>query len=193
MNVMSGIIFTISSPRWCKGSPPAFIFLFTSRLERHIRDTVNSFNIPTVDLTCTEMTLDIETFVTEQLDTETRFARISASGKELAKDSLISHAGGMYVIPSYLLPSLHHLIFAFCQVSLGSTSTQCHFKMSLYFSSTSYSFLSASHSRRDIHSDSGEYRGRGSAALLSGTPVRLFWISSYAGRRSRNDMVGSGQ
>jgi hypothetical protein len=87
------------SSQLAKARSPSLHFLFMSRLERHIRDTVNSLSIPTVDLTCPEMNLDIKTFVIEQLD-DPHFARISADGKELMKDSLISRAGGMYVSPS---------------------------------------------------------------------------------------------
>jgi hypothetical protein len=70
-----------------KARIPSLHFLFTSRPERHIRDAVNSLSIPTVDLTCPEMNLDIQTFVIEQLD-DLRFARISDDGKELVKESL---------------------------------------------------------------------------------------------------------
>jgi hypothetical protein len=87
------------SSQLVKARIPSLHFLFTSRPERHIRDAVNSLGIPTVDLTCPEMNLDIETFVIEQLD-DPRFARISADGKELVKESLISRAGGMYVFLS---------------------------------------------------------------------------------------------
>ena len=82
-----------------KARIPSLHFLFTSRPERHIRDAVNSLGIPSVDLTCPEMDLDIKSFVIEQLD-DPRFSRISVDGKELVKNSLISRAGGMCVSPS---------------------------------------------------------------------------------------------
>jgi hypothetical protein len=87
------------SSQLAKARTASLHFLFTSRPERHIRDAVNSLDIPTVDLTCPEMNLDIETFVIEQLD-DPRFARISVEGKELVKESLVSRAGGMCVFRS---------------------------------------------------------------------------------------------
>jgi hypothetical protein len=93
------------SSQLAKARTASLHFLFTSRPERHIRDAVNSLDIPTVDLTCPEMNLDIETFVIEQLD-DPRFARISVDGKELVKESLISRAGGMCVFPSPSIQSV---------------------------------------------------------------------------------------
>jgi ankyrin repeat protein len=87
------------SSQLAKARSTALHFLFTSRPERHIRDAVNSLDIPTVDLTCPEMNLDIKNFVIEKLD-DPRFTRISVDGKELVKESLISRAGGMCVPPS---------------------------------------------------------------------------------------------
>jgi ankyrin repeat protein len=84
------------SSQLAKARSTALHFLFTSRPERHIRDAVNSLDIPTVDLTCPEMNLDIKNFVIEQLD-DPRFTRISVDGKEMVKESLISRAGGMCV------------------------------------------------------------------------------------------------
>ena len=83
------------SSQLAKARTPSLHFLFTSRPERHIRDAVNSLNIPTVDLTCPEMNEDIKTLVIEQLDDDSRFARVPVNGKELVKESLISRAGGM--------------------------------------------------------------------------------------------------
>jgi hypothetical protein len=90
------------SSQLAKARSPSLHFLFTSRPERHIRDAVNSLDIPTVDLTCPEMNLDIRTFVIEQLQ-DPQFARISVDGKELVKENLISRAGGMCV---FLSPSI---------------------------------------------------------------------------------------
>jgi hypothetical protein len=116
------------SSQLAKARIPSLHFLFTSRPERHIRDAVNSLDIPTVDLTCPEMNRDIETFVIEQLD-DPRFARISGGGKELVKESLISRAGGMCV---FLFPvSIYSQCLTLGQVPLGSTPAPCRFKMSL--------------------------------------------------------------
>ena len=82
------------SSQIAKARSPSLHFLFTSRPERHIRDAVNSLNIPVVDLTCPEMNFDIKIFVIEQLDGP-QFARISVDGKELVKENLTSRAGGM--------------------------------------------------------------------------------------------------
>ena len=91
------------SSQLAKARIPSLHFLFTSRPECHIHDAVNSLSIPTVDLTCPEMNLDIRTFVVEQLD-DPRFSRISVDGKELVKESLISRAAGMCVL---LFVSVH--------------------------------------------------------------------------------------
>jgi hypothetical protein len=109
-----------------KARTPSLHFLFTSRPERHICDAVNSLGIPTVDLTCPEMNIDIETFVIEQLE-DPRFSRISVEGKELVEESLVSRAGGMCVFR--LLISTACLILV--QVPLGSTPAPCSVEVSL--------------------------------------------------------------
>jgi hypothetical protein len=93
------------SSQLAKARIPSLHFLFTSRPERHICDAVNSLSIPTVDLICPEMNLDIQTFVIEQL-VDPQFARISVDGKELVRESLISRAGGMCVFPSPSIQSV---------------------------------------------------------------------------------------
>jgi hypothetical protein len=68
--------------------------LFTSRPERNIRDAVHSLNIPSVDLTRSETTEDIERYVTEELENP-RFMRIPVDGRKLIKETLTTKAQGM--------------------------------------------------------------------------------------------------
>jgi hypothetical protein len=70
-------------------------FLFTSRPEQHIVDAVDSLNIPWVDLACEEISQDIEKYVSDSIELDLRFKRISKEGKVLVKSSLISRADGM--------------------------------------------------------------------------------------------------
>jgi hypothetical protein len=71
-------------------------FLFTSRPEQYIGDSVGSLHIPSVDLvTCEGITRDIQSFVQENVWNSHRFYRISEEGKYMIEDSLTSRAGGM--------------------------------------------------------------------------------------------------
>jgi hypothetical protein len=70
--------------------------MFTSRPEQYIKDVVNSLNIPFVDLTRDETSVDIETFVFESLDHDPRFSRTLLEGKDLIRDDLVNRANGMY-------------------------------------------------------------------------------------------------
>jgi hypothetical protein len=71
-------------------------FLFTSRPERAIQDTVNALNIPSLDLR-TAMDPDIKQFVMETLENSGRTVyRLPEDAKDLIRESLVSRAGGMY-------------------------------------------------------------------------------------------------
>jgi hypothetical protein len=76
---------------------PSLHFLFTGRPEQNIEDVVRSLGIPTLDLSskATELEVDIDTFVSESLEHDFRFSRISSKGKVLIRDSLTSRANGM--------------------------------------------------------------------------------------------------
>jgi ankyrin repeat protein len=120
------------SSQLAKARSTSLHFFFTSRPERHIRDAVNSLGIPTVDLTCPEMNLDIKTFVIEQLD-DPRFTRISVDGKELVKESLISRAGGMCVPPPMSIKFVLPLVGRFRWVALQLlAASKCRSKNALH-------------------------------------------------------------
>jgi hypothetical protein len=71
-------------------------FLFTSRPEQYIGDSVGSLRIPSVDLVkCRGITRDIQSFVQENVWNSDRFYRISEEGKSMIEDGLTSRAGGM--------------------------------------------------------------------------------------------------
>jgi hypothetical protein len=75
---------------------PSLRFLFTSRPQREIEDTVNALGIPSLDLR-TMLDGDIKKFVTETLESSARLVyRLPEDAKELIWASLISRAGGMY-------------------------------------------------------------------------------------------------
>jgi hypothetical protein len=82
--------------RVCQSDCRSLRFLFTSRPERDIRDAVYSLNIPFVDLTRPEMTVDIQKYITERLESP-RFNRIHAGGRELIRETLTMKAQGMRV------------------------------------------------------------------------------------------------
>jgi hypothetical protein len=52
-------------------------------------------DIPWVDLACEEISQDIEKYVSDSIELDLRFKRISKEGKVLVKSSLISRADGM--------------------------------------------------------------------------------------------------
>jgi hypothetical protein len=80
------------------GRCPSLRFIFASRPEQYIRDSVNTLSIPTIDLTlCDEMNNDIVKYVSEVLEDNPRFAKIPIKGRELAYQALIDKADGMYV------------------------------------------------------------------------------------------------
>ena len=71
-------------------------FIFTSRPESSIREAVHALDIPTIDLSPYEaIDADITRFVSESLQYNPRFFRISDEGKELIRNSLISRADRM--------------------------------------------------------------------------------------------------
>jgi hypothetical protein len=71
-------------------------FLFTSRPEQYIGDSIGSLSIPSVDLTkCKGITRDIQKFVWENVWNSRRFYRISEEGKSMIEDGLMSRADGM--------------------------------------------------------------------------------------------------
>ena len=70
-------------------------FLFTSRPERDIRDAIHSLGIPSVDLTRSETTEDIERYVMEELEENPRFPRIPGEGRNLIRETLTTKAQGM--------------------------------------------------------------------------------------------------
>jgi hypothetical protein len=77
---------------------PTLRFIFASRPEQYIRDAVNTLNISTIDLTlCDEMNNDIVKYVSEVLENNPRFAKIPIKGRELAYQTLVWKADGMYV------------------------------------------------------------------------------------------------
>jgi hypothetical protein len=87
-------LWTFLSKVW-KSQCHSLRFLFTSRPERDIWDAVNSLGIPTVDLTRSETTDDIERYVTEELDESPRFIRIPIEGRSLIRETLTTKAQGM--------------------------------------------------------------------------------------------------
>jgi hypothetical protein len=71
-------------------------FLFTSRPEQHIEDSVSSLHIPSVDLVkCKGIRCDIESFVTESVWNSRRFSRVSKEGKWEIQSNLTRRANGM--------------------------------------------------------------------------------------------------
>jgi hypothetical protein len=71
-------------------------FLFTSRPEQYIGDSVGSLHIPSVDLVrCEGITCDIQSFIWENVWNSHRFSRISEEGKSTIEEGLVSRAGGM--------------------------------------------------------------------------------------------------
>jgi hypothetical protein len=76
---------------------PNLRLLFTSRQEQHIQDLVESLDIPSVGLLRQEMDDDIGTYVSQTLQNDRRFIRISSEGKNLITESLVSRANRMYV------------------------------------------------------------------------------------------------
>jgi hypothetical protein len=71
-------------------------FLFTSRPEYNIREAVHALDIPSLDLSSyEEVDGDITSFVSEHLQYNPQFSRISDEGKKLIRDSLISRADRM--------------------------------------------------------------------------------------------------
>jgi hypothetical protein len=87
-------LWTFLSNVW-KSQCHSLRFLFTSRPERDIRDAVNSLGIDSVDLTRSETTGDIERYVIEELEENTRFTRIPIEGRKLIKETLTTKAQGM--------------------------------------------------------------------------------------------------
>ena len=88
-------------------SCPVLRLLFTSRPYQNIQRTVNSLDIPMIDLTCKETHQDIEKFVSEALETDERFEHISAEGRCLVRETLTEKAHGMYVAtPPYIMQLL---------------------------------------------------------------------------------------
>jgi hypothetical protein len=78
---------------------PSLRFIFASRPEQHIRDAVNTLNIPSIDLTlCDEMNNDIVKYVSEILEDNPRFAKIPIKGRRLTYKTLVRKADGMYVL-----------------------------------------------------------------------------------------------
>jgi hypothetical protein len=61
----------------------------------HIRDAADSLDIPFFDLAYGGIDTDIERFVTESLEDDIRFTRISIEGKALIRENLTSRAHGM--------------------------------------------------------------------------------------------------
>ena len=83
--------------RMAKSHCPSLRLLFTSRPKPEIENTVNSLDIPTLDLKMV-MDGDIEQFVTETLKHSARpVCRLPEKAKHLIRESLVSRAGGMYV------------------------------------------------------------------------------------------------
>jgi hypothetical protein len=79
-----------------KGSCQSLHFLFTSRPEQYIGDSIASLNIPSIDLvTCIGISQDIESFISENVWNSLRFARISTEGKTEVANSLTTRANGM--------------------------------------------------------------------------------------------------
>jgi hypothetical protein len=71
-------------------------FLFTSRPEQHIEESVGSLHIPSIDLVkCRGIKCDIETFVRESVWNSRRFSKISEEGKCQIEDDLKKRANGM--------------------------------------------------------------------------------------------------
>jgi hypothetical protein len=71
-------------------------FMFTSRPEYSIREAVHALNIPSIDLSLYKsIDRDIASFVSESLQYNPRFSRISDEGKELIRDSLFIRANRM--------------------------------------------------------------------------------------------------
>jgi hypothetical protein len=71
-------------------------FLFTSRPEQHIEESVSSLHIPSVDLVkCTGIRCDIQSFVKESVWNSRRFSKISKEGKSKIEDDLTRRANGM--------------------------------------------------------------------------------------------------
>jgi hypothetical protein len=77
---------------------PTLRFIFASRPEQYIRDAVSALNIPTIDLTlCDEMNRDIVKYISEVLECNPRFAKISIEGRKLIYETLVRKADGMCV------------------------------------------------------------------------------------------------
>jgi hypothetical protein len=77
---------------------PSLRFIFASRPEQYIRDAVGALNIPSFDLAlCDEIHSDIVKYVSEVLEENPRFAKITAEGRELVYETLVDKADGMYV------------------------------------------------------------------------------------------------
>ena len=71
-------------------------FLFTSRPEQHIEESIGSLHIPSVDLVkCKGIRHDIESFVKESVWDSRRFSKISKEGKYQIEDDLKKRANGM--------------------------------------------------------------------------------------------------
>jgi hypothetical protein len=78
-------------------------FLFTSRPEQYIADSVGSLHIPSVDLVkCEGIRGDIESFVRESVWNSHQFSKISEEGKSKIEDDLTERANGMLVGPSFI-------------------------------------------------------------------------------------------
>jgi ankyrin repeat domain-containing protein 50 len=99
-------------------------FLFTSHPESSICDAVHALDIPSIDLSLYEsIDRDIRTFVSESLEYNPRFSRISDEGKGLIRDSLISRANRMCVVHFSIPVSLFITIrFRWVSLQLDSLS-----------------------------------------------------------------------
>jgi ankyrin repeat domain-containing protein 50 len=78
-------------------------FLFTSRPEQHIRDSVNSLSIPELDLRKTsEMDCDIESFIGHSLEINSYLSQLPVQAKDFICQNLTERANRMYDLLSHL-------------------------------------------------------------------------------------------